>query len=71
MDKPLHWRWACYGAVIGVVIILADLLLEWRETTYQPWTSTGEIAFNLGQTITILLLTVVVGFIAGAMRSKR
>jgi hypothetical protein len=50
---------------------LADLFIDWREMTYQPWSSYGETAYNLGQVITILVLLAVMGFIAGLWRGNR
>jgi len=26
-DKPVKWRWACYGLIVGLAICIATLVL--------------------------------------------
>ena len=69
MSKKLLW--SRNGAVIGLVIFLADYFLEWRGAKYLPWNGSEAIANNIGQMIGVIGGAALIGFVAGAVTDAR
>lgn len=65
MDKS-KWRWALFGATIGFLVFLADLITEWRERLLYPWTSNEYVAHDLSMFVGSVLGAVLIGFVLGA-----
>jgi hypothetical protein len=59
-------RYSLYGVYLGVSVVLADYLLQWRGSKFQPWTGNG-VAENIGYIIGTLAVSVFVGFIVGGI----
>jgi H+/Cl- antiporter ClcA len=68
--KPVRWRWACIGAIVGVAIVLADLLLEWRGNQFMPWQGDGLIS-NISQVLTMIVAPAFIGLAVGYWRDLR
>ena len=64
MSKKLLW--ARNGALLGLVIVLADYFLHWRGQNYLAWTDANAAANNIGQMVATIGLPAIVGFLAGA-----
>ena len=66
--KPVGWRWARNGAIIGAIIgpaiALADLLLAWRRNFVEPWRWTGVTA-NIEHILHLLVISAFIGFALG------
>jgi hypothetical protein len=67
ITTPAKYRWAWYGAVIGLVVTLSDLLLGWRNTPFASWEGDG-ITYNLGKFGGSGLGGAIIGLIAGSVR---
>ncbi|KQU33174.1 hypothetical protein ASG63_14850 [Methylobacterium sp. Leaf94] len=70
MDKA-KWRWALFGAAIGFLVSLADLITEWRGKLFYPWTSNEYVAHNLSMFVGSVLGAVLIGFVLGSVRDLR
>ena len=63
-----RWRWARNGAIIGLVIVLADLLLDWRGRNIPvAWRWRGAPA-NFEHILHILTISALIGFALGYVR---
>jgi hypothetical protein len=73
MPKPMavRWRWARNGALVGLVIALADMFLAWRGPRYYPWSSAEMIASNVGQLIATVGVLAFIGFVLGALTERQ
>jgi hypothetical protein len=60
--------WAQIGAVAGLAICAADLLLAWRGEKFAAWDSIAGLAHNFDHVCGTVVLTAFLGFIAGAIR---
>jgi hypothetical protein len=70
-DRPVKWRWARNGALIGLIIVLADMFLEWRGPRYYPWSDAEMIANNIGQMVAVIGFLALIGLGFGAIRDRR
>jgi hypothetical protein len=64
-------RWAWFGAIVGAIIVLEDMLLEWRGQLYDPWISPSAIAGNIVQMMTVIGIPALIGLGLGAIRDRR
>ena len=69
--KKAKWSWARNGAIIGIIIVLADLLLEWRGRLYYPWVSPEMIVSNITQMIGVVGIPALFGLVVGALRDRK
>jgi hypothetical protein len=65
--SPVKFAWAQVGAVAGVAICAADLL-AWRGEKFAAWDSMAGLAHNFDYVCGTVVLTALLGFIAGAIR---
>jgi GYF domain 2 len=68
--KKHKWRYARNGVIIGIIIVLADLLLEWRGRLYYPWISPEMIVSNITQMLAVIGIPALVGLVLGALRDR-
>jgi hypothetical protein len=66
--RVYKFLWAQTGALIGLAIGGADLLLEWRGAKFEAWDSIAGLAHNFDRVCGTVVLTAFLGFIAGAIR---
>lgn len=76
VEPPKHlqlakWSWARNGVIIGIIIVLADLLLEWRGRLYYPWISPEMIVSNITQMVAVIGIPALVGLFLGALRDRK
>ena len=69
MNK-VRWRWARNGGVIGIAIVLADILFEWRGPKFLPWGGEGT-ASNVVQIITVVAFPALIGLALGYRRDLK
>jgi len=65
------WTWARNGAIVGIIIVLADLLLEWRGRLYYPWISPEMIVSNITQMVAVIGIPALFGLVVGALRDRK
>ncbi len=62
------FAWAQIGAVAGLAICAADLLLAWRGEKFAAWDSIAGLVHNFDHVCGTVVLAAFLGFIAGAIR---
>lgn len=70
MNVDVRWRWARNGAIIGLMIVLADLLLEWRGNRFEVWQGEG-IMINCTHILTMIAIPAFLGLLFGYFRDRR
>ncbi len=60
-----HWKFAAIGFLIGMLLLLPDLLFEWRGPKFLPWGSPGALGHNIGYFAGGGIVVGIVGFIVG------
>jgi hypothetical protein len=62
------FAWAQIGAVAGLAICAADLLLAWRGEKFAAWDSIAGLGHNFDHVCGTVVLAAFLGFVAGAVR---
>ena len=65
-EIPAKRRYSLYGLYLGLSIVLADYLFEWRGSKFRPWTAT-DAAENIGYIFGTLAVYVLSAFMIGAV----
>jgi hypothetical protein len=66
--SAFKYSWAQIGAVAGLAICAADLLLAWRGEKFAAWDTIAGLGNNFDHACGTVVLTAFIGFIAGAIR---
>jgi hypothetical protein len=64
-DRPVKWRWALYGLIVGAAIIVAALILDGTDYQFawlRPVRGTGISA--------TVLIAGTIGLVAGIIRDR-
>jgi hypothetical protein len=61
------YQWAWYGAIIGLLIPLTDIVFAWRDVSFAPWIGQG-IFYNLGQIAGSVCGGAIIGLFGGAIK---
>jgi hypothetical protein len=62
-------RWTIYGVLVGLTIVVADLLFQWRGPQFEPWVDDGVVR-NIGQVLGTAFVGGVFGFIVGIFKNR-
>lgn len=68
--KPVKWRWARNGALLGLLSCLIDLA-EWRGQKFASWDAPEGLALNFGYLVAGVVILGFIGLCAGAVRDAR